>query len=254
MRDVWLIFQRELIHCLRQPVWVVMGLAQPVLYMFFFGPLVGKFVARTHEFPPGDPWTIFAPALMVQMVIIGSTFVGMSLLAEYKAGIFDRFRVTPASPVSLLFGKVLTAAVTVLIQSTLILAVCCVSFGLRPSIPGVILCYLIVGLLAVSLASCSYSFALRVKNEEALSGSLNALLLPTFLLSGTLLPITAELAPRWLWIASRLNPVAYVMDASRASFRGDVASDAVISGLVALALITTASISWGVATFSRVDG
>ncbi|MEU3855305.1 ABC transporter permease [Streptomyces sp. NPDC029554] len=253
MRDVWLIAQRELVHRFRQPVWLVMGLAQPVLYMFFFGPLVEKFVVHTPGFPPGDPWTIFAPALMVQMVIIGSTFVGMTLLAEYRAGVFDRFRVTPANPVSLLLGKVLTAAGSVLIQSLLIIIVCCVAFGLRPSIFGTMLCFLIIGLLAVSLACCSYSIALRVKNEEALSGALNAMLLPLFLLSGTLLPITTELAPEWLWTLSRLNPVAYVMDASRASFRGDFTSDAIMPGLVALAVLTAASISWGVATFSKVD-
>ncbi|MFF2519279.1 ABC transporter permease [Streptomyces sp. NPDC058086] len=251
MHDIWLIFCRELSHRLRHPVWVIMGLVQPVLYMFFFGPLVQKFVAHTPGFPPGGIWTIFAPALMVQMVIIGSTFVGVNLLVEYRAGVLERFRVTPASPVALLLGKVLTVATTVLIQSCLIVLVCHLAFGLNPSLAGMSLCLLIVGLLSMSLASCSYAIALRVKNEDGVQALLNALVLPLFLLSGTLLPITAELAPGWLWYLSRINPVAYVMDAGRASFRGDFAAAALPSGLIALAVMTTISLWWGVWTFSR---
>jgi ABC-2 type transport system permease protein len=60
----------------------------------------------------------------------------------------------------------------------------------------------------VAIASCSYALALRLKSEETVPAVLNALLLPLFLLSGTLLPITTALAPNWLWRLSRLNPVA----------------------------------------------
>ncbi|TRO55452.1 ABC transporter permease [Streptomyces sp. IB201691-2A2] len=251
MRNLWLIFCREFSHRLRQPVWLVIGLAQPVLYMFFFGPLVKKFIEHTPGFPDGDIWTIFAPALMVQMVIIGSTFVGLNLLAEYRAGVFGRFQVTPMSPVSLLLGKVASVTTGVLIQSGLIVVVCCLAFGLRPSPAGLCLCLAIVGLLSVSLATCSYSLALRVKSEESLPVALNALILPLFLLSGTLLPITPELAPPWLWGLSRLNPVSYVMDASRASFRGDFSSAELLPGVIAVAGMTALSLVWGVTTFSK---
>lgn len=33
IRDTWLIYRRSLILTLRQPVWVIMGLAQPILYL-----------------------------------------------------------------------------------------------------------------------------------------------------------------------------------------------------------------------------
>ncbi|MET7609197.1 ABC transporter permease [Streptomyces avermitilis] len=253
LNDVRLFLRRELNIRLREPVWIIMGLVQPVLYMFFFGPLVERFAIYTPGFPPGDVWTIFAPALMVQMVIIGSTFVGMGLLAERRAGVVERFRVTPASAVALLLGKVLTVAISVLIQSVLIVLVCSVAFGLRPSLPGLGLCLLIVGLLSIALASCSYAIALRIKSEDGLSALLNALLLPLFLLSGTLLPITQELAPRWLWQLSRINPVAYVMDAGRASFRGDFGADSLWVGLVAVISLATVSLWWGSFTFAKED-
>ncbi|MFF5408439.1 ABC transporter permease [Streptomyces misionensis] len=251
LREVWLVFQREMTHRYRQPVWLVMGLGQPVLYMVFFGPLIDKYAAYTPGFPPGGTWMVFAPALMVQMVIIGSSFVGLSLLAEYRHGVFERFSVTPIRLTALLFGKVLAVAVNVLVQAGVIALLCILFFGARPPADGVALCLLIVACLSAAIASASYALALRIKDEEKAQVVLNTVLMPFFLLSGTLLPITTELAPDWLWKLSRVNPVAHVMDADRASFRGDFSVHSLLPGTVALALMTLLSFYWAARTFSR---
>ncbi|MEU9318281.1 ABC transporter permease [Streptomyces sp. NPDC048295] len=250
-RDTWLVWSREMTHRYRQPTWLVLGLAQPVLYMFFFGPLLKKYVAYTPGFPPGGTWNVFAPALMYQMVIIGSSFCGLSLLAEYRSGVLDRFRVTPMRPAALLLGKVCTVAVNVLIQAGVIVLVCHFAFHVTPPVAGLALCLLMAALLSAAIASCSYGLALRIRSEEALPAVLNALLMPLFLLSGTLLPITPELAPTWLWELSRINPVAHVMDASRAAFRGDYTAHTLLPGALALAALTLVSIGWALHTFSR---
>ena len=38
LHDTWLMYRRSLILTLRQPVWVAMGLFQPILYLFLFAP------------------------------------------------------------------------------------------------------------------------------------------------------------------------------------------------------------------------
>ena len=40
IRDTWLIFRRSMILTFRQPVWIFMGLMQPILYLVLFGPLL----------------------------------------------------------------------------------------------------------------------------------------------------------------------------------------------------------------------
>lgn len=252
-REVWLVFSREMRHRYRQPTWLVMGLAQPVLFMFFFGPLLKKFVAYTPGFPPGGAWQVFAPALMIQMVIVGSSFVGVGLLSEYRSGVLERFRVTPMSPAALLLGKVLTVAFNVLIQAGVIVLVCHLAFRVDPPLVGMAVCMLMVAALSLAIASCSYALALRIRNEESLMASLNALLMPLFLLSGTFLPITAELAPSWLYRLSRVNPVAHVMDAGRAGFRGDYSVHALLPGSAAAFAMAVLSLWWAVRTFSRLD-
>jgi ABC-2 type transport system permease protein len=231
-----------------------MGLAQPLLFMFFFGPLLTKFVAYTPGFPPGTVWEIFAPSLMLQMVLVGSSTVGIALLAEHRSGVLERFRSTPMHPAALLLGKVLCVVVTVLVQSTLIVVLCFLVFHLRAPIVGLAASMGIAGLLSAALASASYALALRIKSEDALPALLNALLLPLLLLSGTFLPITAALAPTWLYRMAQLNPVAHVMDATRAAFRGDFSVDAVAGGTASVLAMSVLALWWGVRNVARESG
>ncbi len=39
-RDTWLIFQRQTQLLLRNPVWVFVGVFQPVMYLLLFAPLL----------------------------------------------------------------------------------------------------------------------------------------------------------------------------------------------------------------------
>ena len=39
-RDTWIIFLRSMRLSLRQPLWVLIGLLQPILYLTLFGPLL----------------------------------------------------------------------------------------------------------------------------------------------------------------------------------------------------------------------
>ncbi|NIJ10574.1 ABC-2 type transport system permease protein [Saccharomonospora amisosensis] len=250
-RDVWLIFRRDLVLSLRNPAWIFIQIMQPVLYLVLFGPLLEKVVASTPGFPPGDVWTIFTPALIVMIALFGTSFVGFGLLADYRSGVVERLRVTPASRTALLLGKVLNNALQALVQAILLITLAVVVFGLRAPVGGIALSLLIAGLLAVTMASASYALALTLKSEEAFPALLNAVLLPVLLLSGILLPITTGLAPEWLYTISRINPFSHVVEAERAGFRGDFTVDALLTGSLVLVALTTLAMLWGVRTFRR---
>jgi ABC-2 type transport system permease protein len=73
--------------------------------------------------------------------------------------------------------------------------------------------------------------------------------LPLLLLSGVLLPMS--LAPAWLRHASRVNPLTYVLDPTRALFRGDWGNHNVwIGALVTLAMGALLA-WWRTRTFQR---
>jgi ABC-2 type transport system permease protein len=250
-RDAWLIFHREFVRSTRNPSWILISVAQPVLYLIFFGPLIVRLVAHTPGFPPGDDWQIFTPALLVMLGLFGSAFAGFSVLAELRTGVIERLQVTPVSRLALLLGKVANNALQTLAQGIVLVVIAVVTFGLRAPVWGIVIALIMVMLLAITLASCSYALALRIKSEEAFPALLNAILLPVLLLSGILIPITTGLAPRWLYVISQINPFRHVVDAERAGFRGDLTAAGLLTGSIVLLVITALAVAWGAATFQR---
>ncbi len=248
LTETTLVFGRAMRRALRNPTWTILGLIQPVLYLFLFGPLLVPVVASP-GFPPGDAWQVFVPALLVQLGIFGALFVGFDLVAEYRSGVIERMRVTPVSRVALLLGRVLRDVIVLVVQAVILIVTAVLAFGLRAPLTGLLVALLLVALLGAALAAASYAIALRLKTEDALAPLFQGVAVPVLLLSGILLPMS--LAPAWLYAVSRANPFSHVVDAARAAFVGDLASTALLTGgLVTVALVAGA-LWWGARTFQR---
>ncbi|HMA45647.1 MAG TPA: ABC transporter permease [Frankiaceae bacterium] len=232
---------------------MVLGLIQPILYLALFGPLLER-VVNAPGFPPGDAWQVFVPGLLVQLGIFGAAFVGFGLVAEYRAGVIERSRVTPASRTALLLGRVARDVIVLLVQAVLLTA-CAAMFGLRAPWGGVVLGVAVVGLLGAAFSSLSYAAALTLKSEDALAPLLNGLAVPVLLLSGILLPMS--LAPVWLRGLSDANPLKWVVEGVRAAFRGSVGTSAVgwdllaTAGLVAVGVVVGTRVPEGVRLTGR---
>ena len=247
-RETYLIFSRSLRLSLRNPIWAVISLTQPILYLALFGPLLKKVVASTPGLPPGDAWQIFVPGQLIQLGIFGAAFVGFGLIAEYRAGVIERQRVSPASRVALLAGRVLRDIIVLLVQAVMLTLVA-IPFGLRAPWGGVILAIAVVGGLGAAFASLSYAAALRLKSEDALAPLFNGLAIPVLLLSGILLPMS--LAPLWLQRVSDVNPLKHVVDAVRALFRGDLALSSIGWGVASAIGLVVVALAFGAQTFRK---
>ncbi|WP_240732155.1 hypothetical protein [Egibacter rhizosphaerae] len=68
-RGTWLVYQRALRLQLREPVWVVFGVAQPALYLTLFGPLLEP-MAGAPGFGDGDPWLVFTPGMVLLLALL----------------------------------------------------------------------------------------------------------------------------------------------------------------------------------------
>jgi ABC-2 type transport system permease protein len=137
----------------------------------------------------------------------------------------------------------------VLVSQAIMLIAIATVFGLRAPLLGLGAVLLIVLLLGIALSSFSYAVALKLKSEDALAQLLNSLVVPILLLSGILLPMS--LAPRWLYLLSRLNPFSHVVDGARAAVRGDFGSGSVAVGFLAALVLAVAGVAVGTRTFHR---
>jgi ABC-2 type transport system permease protein len=242
--DTGLIFSRQLRLALRNPAWVIIGLIQPVLYLVFFGPLLTRVAAGgLPGFPGGNAYSFFVPGLLIQLGLFGAAFVGFSIIADWRAGVIERFRVTPVSRLALLAGRVLWDAVTLLVQG-LLLILAGVAFGLRAPVTGVLIGLGFIALVAVSLSALSYTVGLLLKSEDALAPLVNMIVVPLTLLSGIMLPLT--LGPGWLQGIARATPFRYIIDAMRQAFAGSYATTIMLEGAcvaVGLAVVCVSAAS-----------
>ena len=62
------------------------------------------------------------PGLLVLLAIFGGLFQGFGLIAELRAGVIERSRVTPVSRLALLLGRSLRDVVSLLVQAVIITA------------------------------------------------------------------------------------------------------------------------------------
>lgn len=247
IRETWLVFSRALRLSIRNPVWVIIGVFQPILYLTLFGPLLEP-VANTPGFPPGDAWQVFVPGLLVLLGLFGAAFVGFGLIAEWRSGVIDRMRVTPASRGSLLLGRVLRDVVVVTTQG-LILVITALFMGLEVTALEILIGLAIVALLGGSFSAVSYGVALKLKSEDAFAPLVNGILLPVMLLSGILLPMS--FAPGWLETLSEFNPMTYVVDGVRAIFRGDIMTSEAAAGFAVTAVLVLVGVFFGTRMFKN---
>jgi ABC-2 type transport system permease protein len=244
MTATLLVLRHQLAQSLRTPAWLLIGLAQPVLYLVLFGPVLGTLAE-----PYGvDPWLLFAPGMLVLLGMFGGMAAGFGIVAELRAGVVERQRVTPVPRLALLLGRVLREVVVVLVQGTILVAVA-LPFGLRPHWTGAALTLALVALLTAGIAAACVGLGLATRSESGVAAVTNGLSLPVMLLAGILIPM--QFAPAWLQVASRFNPVTYTVDAARALFAGDFGAPEVALGTLVTVSFAGSLVGIGTSRFRR---
>jgi ABC-2 type transport system permease protein len=246
LRDTWLIFRRSIVLTIRQPAWLVFGVMQPVLYLVLFGPLVDASVRAAHTGTNAFNW--FLPGLLIQIALFGSAFVGFGLIAELRAGVIERMRVTPMSRSAMLLGRSLRDTV-ILVGQGILMMVLAIPFGLHIELAGAVGTIGLLALIGLAMAPLSYTAGLVLKSEDALAPLVQAIALPMFLLSGILLPLA--LAPDWLRFLSSLNPLTHAADAARALFNSDWGNPEIAIGVAVTAVLAVFAVWLGSRAFGR---
>ncbi len=245
--DLRVLYGRAIKASLRNPVWLFIGLFQPILYLLLFAPLLSDLVG-VPGFPPGSAYTIFTPGLLVMLALYTSAFAGFGLVDQIRQGIVERLLVTPASRLSILLALVLRD-ITVLVAQASIAVLLAVALGLTVSLPGLLLSFAMMVLTGTLMASFSYALAMRLKQEDSLASVINSLGTPLMLLSGITLPLT--LAPRVIRAIASVNPLAYEVTASRSLFVGNFADSAIAVGFVFLAGLAAVTFWWAMRSFRK---
>jgi ABC-2 type transport system permease protein len=245
MRESHIVFRRQLRMNLRNPAWVIIGMLQPVLYLLLFGPLLEPLI---DQFGATNAYTFFVPGMLVQLGIFGAFFAGFSLIGEWREGVIETERVTPASRTALLVGRLYRDLLQLLVQA-LILVGLGYALGMEAPLAGIVVGTLLTLLIGGACAAASNALALTVKSEDVMAPVINMVMMPVLLLSGILLPMT--IGPVWLEKASDFMPIRHMVDGVRDAFGGDWGSSGLLWGSAWSLLLFALALWWGTATFRR---
>lgn len=242
LHDTALIFGRYARQTLRSRFAMLFGVLMPLLYLLFFGPLLTEVPLGAR----GSSWQVLVPGLLLQLGLFGASFAGFMVILEKQTGVIERMRVTPVSRLALLLGRVLRDTAVFVFQAVLLVLAALV-MGLRAPLVGILIGFAFVALLTVSLASLSYALALKARSQHEFGPAVNALTLPSMLLSGLMLPMS--LAPGWLDLLSRFVPFRYLVDAMRDAYVGAYATPAMLYGVLVAVGLTVISVTVGTRVF-----
>jgi ABC-2 type transport system permease protein len=237
--DVGTSFQREIRPTLAGWWWMIFGLVQPLLYIGLFVPLL----------PPSgldgiSPLQWFVPGMIVMLTLFGTAMVGWSLTEELLSGALERFLATPMNRAAMLFGRALKEIFPLLFQAVAMIIIA-IPFGFALHPIQMLYGLILLSAFGVGVAALSYALAIVARKDTGLFYMVSqSVALPLMLLGGVLLPIQG--GPGWLYIASRFNPLTYLVEAERALFVGEMFSMTVLWGtLVAVGVCAVGLIVGG---------
>ena len=244
-RDVGLLFQRYLTQLLRNPVWVIVGFSTPILYLALFTPLLKRLVG-SGGLPTGNVLDLFLPGILSLLAFATGVGPGFNTLFELKAGVIERFRVTPASRFAILIGPILASMLMMLVFDAAVVAIA-FGFGFSVHWGGLAVLVVLLGLLMVTVAAWSIATALVTKEISGFAAIANGINLPILLLAGVLLPIS--LGPAWMRVLAHFNPLYYLVQASRVLAAGTLSGTAVWQAFAVLAPLCLLVLAWATRVF-----
>lgn len=247
LKDIYLLFIRHLRKAMRTPVWLIMGLLQPVLYLMLYMPLL-KNTGNTALMPTSEIVRIFVPGMLVIMAM-GALFAGFSFIDEIRQGLIARWLVTPTTRVGIIMSLIWNQILILFLQSCILLIIARF-LGLHVPLAGILLTLVLIILIGITMSSFSYAISISVKDEGVLASITQTSYLPLMLLSGIMLPIS--FAPDWIKMLAKFNPFYYAVEASRSLFAGSYADAIVVKGFAIVIPFTLFSIWLAVRSLNKM--
>jgi ABC-2 type transport system permease protein len=206
---LWL---REIVRFYRQRSRVVGVIASPIIFWLVIGSGFGT------SFRAGDAagqqhyLDYFYPGALIMIVLFTSIFTMMSVIEDRKAGFLLSVLVAPASRSAIVLGKVLGGTTLSTIQG-LIFLVFAPFVGVHINAGQFLLVVLTVFLVSFALTALGFAIAWPMDSNQAFHAIINLFLIPLWLLSGALFPLTG--ASGWIRTLMLANPLTYGVEALR---------------------------------------
>jgi ABC-2 type transport system permease protein len=203
---------REVVRFYRQKTRVIGVLASPLVFWLVIGSGFGTSFRSGGG--PGQQHYLdyFYPGALIMTVLFTSIFTMMSVIDDRKEGFLLSVLVAPVPRSAIVLGKVLGGTTLSAIQGMIFLVFAPFT-GVHLNVVQVLLVALVVFLVSFALTALGFAIAWPMDSSQAFHGIVNLFLIPLWLLSGSLFPLTG--ASLWIRTLMYLNPLTYGVEALR---------------------------------------
>lgn len=250
-QEVMALARRWWIELLRERLNLVLSIAQPAIWLVFFGAGVER--AIDAEVIGTDDYVGFMLAGIVTFTIVGNGISGaMPLLWDKETGYLDRLMSMPIARSTVIVSRFVFQVAQ---QSAQILLVVLVALLLGVRIAtgplGLLVILVAAALLTMSVTAAFSALAYAVPQHGTFFAVAGFVTLPLLFMSNAFVPLDAM--PGWMAVIARLNPLTYAIEAMRTLvIRGWTAS--IVWSLAVLALAAALCLAAGVQQFRRQTG
>ncbi len=208
------LWRREIVRFYRQKARVVGVIASPLLFWLVLGSGFANSFHSTGGSAGGNSHYLgyFFPGSVAMIVLFTSIFSMMSLIQDRNEGFLLSVLAAPVSRSAIVLGKVLGGATLAALQGIVFL-VFAPLVGVHVSFGAVLLGMLVIAMLSFELTALGFTIAWPLDSPQAFHAIVNLILLPLWMLSGSLFPASG--ASPWMHALMRSNPLTYGVDALR---------------------------------------
>lgn len=199
----------------RQPAYAAITLVQPIIWLLLFGQLFRNVVhIPGFTTTSGSYLEFLTPGVVVMTALFSSGWAGTVFIEDMDRGVMDRLLASPVRRGAMIVGTLAYQSLTTIVQTLIVFGIA-VASGARfaGGLPGVLITVIAACLISVIIASFSNAIALLVRQQEALIGISQFIVLPLQFLSSSIMD--TRVAPSWVRHVARYNPVDWASTASR---------------------------------------
>ena len=205
--------QRSVLRTVRQPAVIISALLFPM--MFFSINAYGLDAAARIPGFPADSYLDFAFAFpLIQASLFGAITAGADLARDIETGFFDRLKLTPMRPVSLLLGMLAGILALGLLQGVVFIAVgTLMGVDIRSGFLGMVVIVFLMMLVALGFGGIGAILALRTGSVEAVESAFPLFFVAIFMSSINLPRDLIE--ADWFRFIATVNPISYLVEGIR---------------------------------------
>lgn len=237
----WALGARELRRFTRQPSRIVAAVATPALVWLF----LASGLARAVQGTDAGYGLYLLPGMATLTVLFASIFTAISLIEDRHQGFLQGVLVSPAPRGAIVLAKCIGGGLPAAAQGALLLASAPL-LGSQAGPGGYVLALGVLLAISVAIGGLGIAAAWWVDSSQGFHGIMNTVLMPMWLLSGSVFPLSTSAG--WLRTVMLVNPLTWATAGLREAIGGGQSPmpgpDWVIWAVTILSPLVAVALAW----------